>query len=189
LGNYREHTILIHRGESCTMTAYKSPVQLEFTRRTLEILKNQVDNSFDVTMLINLCIGLLTIPNEYAKTREKEIEIYFKQLNITPDIFTVFNKNFPVFVGDFIEYPEKRKYRNVDKAKYLDFIRFLGNGISHGNIELIGDPIIELVQIKNYPMGSSTPNFSKIFTIEQFKEITIFIAELHIKYYKDIEKI
>lgn len=130
-------------------------IEIDFVERTHRIIESY-EGDYEITLLINCCIGLLVLPKE-------------KHLNSIPDInipedesrWGLSRKNISGIKCDKCEY----KLRNV--------IRRLRNGICHFNIKAIPN---ENGKIANIEIKDRN-NFKATLGVNELKELTKSIAE------------
>ena len=188
------------------MGEYKEKFELEFTKRTLEMVKNDQyhKGEYEVTSLVNHLLGLIAVPSEYIKypgnirgmeknilvDRRKKFRLFLDDNyggSTLRDIFKFElqfeNEDFcsTVYKSDIKQ--DKFKGHELLSVNYVEFLRLIRNGIAHGQIELYGEKINK-IRLENYDPNKSENNkdFSVRLDIEDFKKYTIRVAEIHIDF-------
>jgi hypothetical protein len=136
----------------------------DFAKRTninLRIIeKNKIcgNESYEVTQLINSCLGLLVFPREkfFNSIPETQIEELEKQGWVIPEV----SGNFP----------------QVENLKQL--LRYLRNAIAHFNIEFISDSEDQIQTIKVWNNYRGRKTWEAILGIEELKSILEKFTEL-----------
>lgn len=161
------------------MGIYVSEFEREFTYRTL-ILLDELDkgnHEFEATLLINLCVGLITIPNEYSKRKDRafEFESFLTNKYNGTKVKDVLAKQ---VVGKGFIKDGEIVYRDILDAPYVLYLRKLRNALSHGRIELLGEAkTIDSVRLRDV-------NGSNIkLNIEELKTISKAIANVHMNFF------
>lgn len=137
----------------------------EFVERTKDNLESCIthryaENIFEVTLLINSLIGLVSLPTELTIPNDKEFKRKcvekLKELNV-------------------IKY-----YSNDDKL-----FRALKNAISHMNITVTNEyKMIKSIIIKDRNNANSPYHTELEFPVEKLKEFALFVADLHLQRFK-----
>lgn len=159
------------------MGIYFSEFEREFTSRTLTLL-DELDRGkqvYDVTLLINLCVGLITIPNEYSKRSGQTMEEYLTKKYGGLKVRHVLPGQ---EVGKGLIKEQKTVYRDFRDAPYALYLRKLRNALSHGRVELLGsNKTITSVRF-------SDRNNSEIeLYVEELKKISRSIANVHLNFF------
>ncbi len=159
------------------MGIYISEFEREFTVRTLTLLDelDKGNHKYEVTLLINLCVGLITIPNEYSKRNVRTFEEFLidryngtkvKKVLLKQDVGKGFIKDGSTVYSDILDAP------------YVLYLKKLRNAISHGRVEFFsaGQTIVSV--------RFSDKNGSNIeLHIEELKMISRSIANVHLKFF------
>lgn len=141
-------------------------INIDFIKRTKELL-NELSAVTDkeVTLLINLCLGLINVPSEkHAKSLPN---IKLKEILSSPDDWGINERS--------IKIPNKLK----STATLQYFVRRLRNGISHFNIAAQGDEN----NIKNLIIEDKDPKkkykvvFKIELTVDELKKFVIKLAD------------
>ena len=128
-------------------------IEFDFISRTKKLLE-EYQRQYEVTMLVNCCIGLLVLPKE-------------KHLNSIPDLSFDENKNIWGLSKSSISVDcEQCGY------KLRDVIRRIRNGICHFNISSIPNESKEIEKLEIKDRG----RFRVTLTVEQLRELSISIA-------------
>lgn len=72
--------------------------------------------------------------------------------------------------------------QSLNNMDYFDFLRFVRNGLAHGLIDFIGNPIQEIKILNRKPNGYE--NFRVVLPIEEFKYVMQKIALLYLELIK-----
>lgn len=159
------------------MGIYVSKFEREFTDRTLTLLEEDdlVNHEYEVTLLINLCLGLITIPNEYSKNNKKTMERFLIDKYDGDKVRDVLSEK---DVGEGFIKDGDGKYSDLKEVPYLSYLKKIRNAISHGRVELLGeDKVISFVKF-------SDSNGSNIeLNIKELKGISKSIARVHLNFY------
>lgn len=127
-----------------------SQIEKDFVKRTLQLIE-QYKGEYEVTLLINCCLGLLVLPKEkYFKS------IPSRDIPINGALWGISRKSL------IVDCPECG-------FKLNDIIRRLRNGICHFKINTIpdGTGVINQIEIKD------RGKFKAVFTVNQFRELAI----------------
>lgn len=141
--------------------------EYDFIKRTLVILENY-EGIYDVTSLINNCIGLLVLPKELLSQK-----IPVQVLSDSQKTFGISRHN--------IKYikPEKAsiKFENYDEYNIRNLVTHMRNAISHGHIkqEVITNGHIASIQFEDWLNGEKT--FKAVLPVKEFKEFVVSIAK------------
>lgn len=131
----------------------------EFVERTKIIVQTQCrdDFEYDVTLLLNCMLGLVSLPTERTKTNQSS----FKQECVNK------LKNMGVIVYD----------TDVDKT-----FRTVKNALSHMNIAPQNkDGVVDSIIIKDRQDRRSPVHTELQFTVPQLKEFALFVADKHLQ--------
>lgn len=133
---------------------------VERTRDNLEkiscITHRYEENIFEVTLLINSLIGLISLPTEMTIPNDKEFKS--KCVKKLKDLSVI-------------------KYYSDDKKLF----RALKNAISHMNITVINEHrTIKSIIIKDRNNAYSPYHTELEFPVEKLKEFALFVADLHL---------
>lgn len=142
---------------------------LDFIKRTRHNIKLYDDKinktEYDVTNLINNCLGLIIIPRQKYHYQIPKYE------------FDEIDKKYGITKNNI-------KYEKDNNYKLLKIVGHIRNGLSHGHISTnLGKDISKLI-IKDYPRNSEIKNFEIIFTVEEFKDFALKFSEEIIKIVK-----
>ena len=136
----------------------------EFVERTKDnleeiprITRRYEENIFEVTLLINSLIGLVSLPTEMTIPHDKEFKSKcvekLKELSVI-------------------------KYYSDDEKLF----RALKNAISHMNITVVNEyRTIKSIIIKDRTNASSPYHTELEFSIENLREFALFVADLHLQ--------
>lgn len=128
--------------------------------------KNLIDYSgnFEVTNLINNCLGLIIIPKQLLNS------------NLTHYIFT--DSDFKYGISK-----DNIKLEKGNNYKLTNVIRHIRNGLSHGRIEQESDSNDKIIGLRIYDCNddASPENFSIEMSIEEFKTFTLKLSDDFIK--------
>lgn len=152
---------------------------IEFIIRTKKVIQ-EYKGTYNITLLLNCLLGLIVLPSEYYKRRsrvffEKDTS-EFKELSGLLDNAT-FN-------------PTKCKNKNwiADKKSLKNLIKKVRNGVSHQQIECVGNngkwQGVVLRDINTY--NQKNVELEVIWTTEQLKAFALFVAD---SYLAEISKI
>lgn len=133
----------------------------EFVERTRIIVQTQCKDDFeyDVTLLLNCMLGLVSLPTE----RTKPSQISFKQECVNK------LKKMGVIVSD----------TDDDKT-----FRTVKNALSHMNIAPQNkDGVINSIVIKDRRDRKSSVHTALQFTVPQLREFALFVADKHLERY------
>ena len=141
--------------------------EYDFIRRTLDILENYW-GKYDVTSLINNCIGLLVLPKELLAEK------------IPIVVLSDFQKSYGITKKNIIFIkPEKKdiRFENYNEYNTRNVVTHMRNAISHGHIvqESVLSEQIEELCFKDY--DSSNITFEAVLSIEELKDFAILIAK------------
>lgn len=132
---------------------YPDSIEIDFVKRTLEII-NDYSGNYEVTLLINCCLGLLVLPKEkYFKSIPiEEIPIEGKLWGLSRD---------SVNVGC-----------SVCGYQLRDVIRKIRNGVCHFKVKTIpdGSRKINILEI------TDGGKFKATLTVDELKEFVISFA-------------
>ena len=155
----------------------------EFTKRTMKVLNtmDKIHNEYEATTLVNLALGLIVIPSEYLNgnrnnNRNKE------------DALKVFGSNqLSEVIQKELSFSEESHFDEIEGQAlnymdYSDFLRLVRNGLAHGLIEFMGDPIDGIKVLNRRRNGHE--NFIIVIPIEEFKYVMQKIALLHLQLIK-----
>lgn len=140
----------------------------EFVERTKIIIESELRGDFyyEVTLLINCLLGLVSLPTEMTARKEIEfMEAYIKKLEE---------------LGVKVDNIEK----NEDKRRKQIF-RTIKNAVSHFNMEVLnkyGD--IDRVVFRDREYKDQPYHTELIFDVSQLKEIALFVADKHLERFK-----
>jgi len=130
-----------------------------FITRTLENLKNYT-GIFEVTNLINNCLGLIIIPRQKLKSQ------------ILAYSFDDVNSDYGI---------TRKNISNISKRDYSlsNVLRHIRNGLAHGRIEQKSENgVIIGLRIHDKTDESAPENFAIYFTIDEFRRFAISISEM-----------
>lgn len=149
---------------------YEQPFEVEFIHRTLNLLKqyDSIDDTlkYEHTLFLNLCVGLLIIPQNAYFNKFKCLETVIvtqEEWGIEPN---------------HISFGEK-DIHNV--------IRHIRNSISHKRFEFISQDSHNITHIKiwdikiNKDTNKKEPSFNAKFSINEFRNFVINITEYALK--------
>lgn len=164
------------------MTGYNGQdFSKEFTERTLKVFENtsHIYNEYEATTLVNLALGLIVIPAEYVK--------YTPRLNNPNRSYaeTLYTKHkLNDMLGKKIYFAEESFCEEIygdglNDLDYFEFLRLVRNGLSHGLVGFIGNPI-QKIKISNRKRNGRE-NFEIIISTEDFKFIMKKISQIHLK--------
>ena len=148
------------------MSEYKN-FEYDFIKRTIHILESY-EGIYDVTSLINNCVGLLVLPKELLNEK-LPLEI----LNDSEKIFGIKRQNIK-----FIKLEnESLKFENYDEYNIRNVVTHMRNAISHGHIkqESIVSGEIESLHFEDWLNNKNT--FEAILSVNEFKEFAVLIAK------------
>ena len=145
---------------------YNAPFEKEFICRTLELL-NQYETccgtpKYEYTLFLNLCVGLLIIPQQ----------AYFDQFKALER--TIVNKN---------EWGINTEDIYTGEIDIFNVIRHIRNSISHKRFELVSENSSEITHIIVKDEGIDNRSikiiqtFNAKFPITDFKDFVIGITE------------
>lgn len=164
------------------MTGYNGQdFSKEFTERTLKVFENMshVYNEFEATSLVNLALGLIVVPAEYVKYSHRlnnPNRIYANKIYMNHKLNEMLGKKIYFTEESFCEEIYGDDLNNLD---YYEFLRLVRNGLSHGLVGFIGNPIGK-IKISNRKRNGNE-NFQIIISIEDFKFIMKKISQIHLK--------
>ncbi|MFM8911949.1 MAG: HEPN family nuclease [Flammeovirgaceae bacterium] len=153
---------------------------IEFIERTKKVIQEYKGN-YNITLLLNCLSGLIVLPSEYYKRKsriffEKDTS-EFKELTGLLDNAT-FN-------------PTKRK-NNIwiaDKKSLKNLIKKVRNGVSHQQIECVGNngkwQSVVLRDINTYNLNNI--ELEVTWTTKQLKTFALFVADSYLIEIKKIE--
>ena len=131
-------------------------IEVDFIERTLELIcKYEEDEDYEVTLLINCCLGLLVLPKE-------------KHLNSIPD------KKIPA-TSDL--WGLSRHSVTVDCPccgyKLSNVIRRIRNGICHFKIKTLRDDTGQISKVEIEDRG----RFKAVLSIDAFRKLAVSLAK------------
>ncbi len=138
------------------MTDFKK----EFVERTRELICDQafVNYQYDVTLLLNCMLALVSLPIENTDTHDAT----FQQACV-----------------------QKLKAMGVVQIDPRDngkLFRSVKNALSHMHIEIVNsDQIIDRIYLRDQSRNAIRYHTELCFSVEQLREYALFVAELHIK--------
>jgi hypothetical protein len=147
--------------------SYYENQDLDFVKRTKEILKQydnyQIEKStkYEVTLLLNCCVGLLLLPQERVFDELPATIINKEEWGISPDdIKTIIDNK-----------------KNVELKNIQNIARHLRNSIAHYRFTAKPDKVDDIKEITfiDYLFKSTTKSFEITITIENLK---IFIDKI-----------
>ncbi len=134
----------------------------DFISRTLKNLDKHT-GSFEVTNLINNCLGLIIIPKQKMNN------------NISDYNFDENNSDYGITQKNIL-------HESDSNYSLSNVLRHIRNGLAHGRIEQKSkDKAIVGLRIHDKLNESSPENFVIDFTIEEFRKFAISIAEMFLK--------
>jgi hypothetical protein len=155
----------------------------EFTERTLKVLNatDTIQNEYEATTLVNLALGLIVIPSEYLNGNRRDSSSKDAALKLfgSNQLKEVIQKNLAFGEGSHFDEIEGQTLNTMD---YFDFLRLVRNGLAHGLIDFIGNPIQEIRVLNRKRNGYE--NFRMVISIEEFKYVMQKIALLHLELIK-----
>lgn len=166
------------------MTGYQGQdFSKEFTERTMKVFeqKHTFHTEFEVTVLVNLALGLIVIPAEYLNSKNRTNRRFSESFLKLTELKEVIKKELD-FSNDSFHITDNgynSKGNTLNDLNYFEFLRLVRNGLSHGLVDFIGDPI-EKIQISNRKHNGKE-NFRIIISIEEFKYVMKKIASLHLE--------
>lgn len=147
------------------MSEYKN-FEYDFIQRTVEDIE-RYSGQYEVTSLINSCVGLLVIPKE--KLFE---QLPTSILNEDKKTFGIKKYNVRYIV------PEKQELRfdSYDEYNIRNVVTHMRNAIAHGRIkqESIVNGQIESLKFEDRSRQGKT--FEAVFQVSEFKEFVTMIA-------------
>lgn len=160
----------------------KKAFTLEFLRRTKRNLNNY-DNDFDMTNLINCCLGLIVFPFEFGRNNSKPIILTKKAKDISKEIGFRFVKFRPIQDlrnGIPQLYPERNKTLELLLEK-------MRNGLAHQNIKPRNNNgfFDEIVVWNVFKRGRQPNVFSEIdvriiFNQDQLRKFALMITDSYL---------
>lgn len=141
-------------------------IEVDFIERTLELICKYKGN-YEVTLLINCCLGLLVLP------KEKHLESIPKQKIPTTGSLWGLSRDSVTGVGC-----EHCGY------KLSNVIRRIRNGICHFHVKTLPDGTGEISKIQIKDRGK----FKAILSVNGFKELSVSLAEHVIQKVNDERK-
>ena len=129
-------------------------IEVDFIERTLELICKYKGN-YEVTLLINCCLGLLVLP------KEKHLESIPKQKIPTTGSLWGLSRDSVTGVGC-----EHCGY------KLSNVIRRIRNGICHFHVKTLPDGTGEIGKIEIKDRG----NFKAVLSIDEFRELAVSLA-------------
>ena len=146
------------------MSVYKN-IEVDFVKRTIEnfdyMEKNSIKLPQEITNFLNLCYGLLVLPNhnlnKIITKMPQELSYYGINEN---DISMIQDKSFPKMV------------------------RSMRNGFAHSHIQslsLDGNDEFVAIAIEDYHHGEKSPHFRIELSLEQLKQFVITFSQEYIK--------
>ena len=155
----------------------------EFTERTIKVLSamHTIHSEYEATTLVNLALGLIVIPSEYLNGNRRDSSNKDADLKLfgSNQLKEVIQKDLSFDKESHFGEMEGQSLNNMD---YFDFLRLVRNGLAHGLIDFIGDPIQEIKILNRKPNGYE--NFRVVLPIEEFKYVMQEIALLHLELIK-----
>lgn len=153
-----------------TMSNYKdfSKDFIERTKYNLEIYHGE----YEVTHLINSCLGLIIIPKEMLAEKLSDELIY------EDDLSYGISKAKNSIKDDYA--PNGYKIYGLK-----NIVRHIRNGLSHGRIEqrASNDKKKEIIGLKIYDSYEGQENFSIEFTLQEFKTFALRVSDDFLKEY------
>lgn len=138
----------------------------DFSRNFIERTKinlQEYRGRYEVTHLINSCLGLIVIPKELFVDKLSNEPIY--ETDVSYGINKAKNSIFDTYAD------------NQDNVYGLkNIIRHTRNGLSHGRIEQRKDNG-EISGLRIYDFHNGIENFSIEFTIDEFKEFALRVSD------------
>lgn len=151
-----------------TMSNYKdfSKDFIERTKYNLEVYQGE----YEVTHLINSCLGLIIIPKQMLADKLSNEAIYEGDLSYGISKDKNFIKDDYAPTGDKIH-----GLKNI--------VRHIRNGLSHGRIErrVSNDKKKEIIGLKIYDCYNGEENFLIEFTLEEFKTFALRVSDDFLK--------
>ena len=148
------------------MSEYKN-FEYDFISRTLNILENY-DGEYEITSLINNCIGLLILPKALLE-RKLPTDV----LNDNKKAYGISRKNI-----NFIRTESAQdQFDNYDEYNIRNVVTHMRNAISHGHIEQQAIAQGEIESLKFEDFLGKNKSFEAVLTVSQFKEFAISIAK------------
>lgn len=134
----------------------------DFISRTLKNLEKYT-GSFEVTNLINNCLGLIIIPKQIMNG------------NISDYKFDDKNSDYGITQKNIL-------FESNNDYSLSNVLRHIRNGLAHGRIEQKSkDKKIVGLRIHDKPNETSSENFVIDFTIDEFRNFAISIAKMFSK--------
>lgn len=146
---------------------YNAPFEKEFICRTLELLKQYETccdaNKYEDTLFLNLCVGLLIMPQQ----------TYFNQFKVLEN--TIVNNN---------EWGINPTNIDAGEKDIFNIIRHIKNSISHKRFKLISENSFDITHIEIHDkvrLDDNEFSFAAKFPITNFKNFVIKITEYALK--------
>ena len=128
-------------------------IEVDFIKRTLELIGKYKGN-YEVTLLINCCLGLLVLPREkhYKSIPKQEIPTTGTLWGLSRDSVTV----------------------DCQHCGYIlsDIIRRIRNGICHFHVKTLPDDSGEISKIEIKDRGK----FKAVLSVDEFRELSVSLA-------------
>lgn len=130
---------------------------------------------------MNLALGLVVIPSEYLNGNKHDSSNKDAALKLfgSNQLKEVIQKSLSFDKESHFGEMEGQSLNNMD---YFDFLRLVRNGLAHGLIDFMGDPIQEIKILNRKPNGHE--NFRIVLSINEFKYAMLKIASLHLELIK-----
>lgn len=147
------------------MSAYIN-FEYDFIKRTLDVLENY-DGIYDVTSLINNCIGLLVLPKELLSEK-----IPVRVLSNSERTFGITRRNIKHIKTEKISI----HFENYDEYNTRNVVTHMRNAISHGRVkqENIANGQIESLHFEDWWNGNKT--FEALMSVKELKDFVVSIA-------------
>jgi len=138
---------------------------IDFVNRTRENLE-KYSGTYEVTNLINCCLGLIIIPKQQLTNDELPKYVF----NNEDNFFGITKSNIP--------------FEENSKFDLPNVLRHIRNGIAHGRIEQkTQNGKIVALRIHDKQNENGIENFVIEFSIEEFKNFAVKISDLFIRNY------
>lgn len=135
-----------------------SDFPIDFLKRT-QINLNNYTGDYEVTNLINNCLGLIVIPKELIINR------------LADYTFSDEDKKFGITKLNI-------KHETKENYELKNVLRHIRNGLAHGRIEQEStDNTITGLRIFDCNFKTKDENFSIEFTVQEFKDFAIKISD------------
>ncbi len=132
-----------------------------FVERTLEIIKNNYGNTeYEVTLLLNCLLALVSLPIEMKKNE--------------------CGKKVDDFMADCVEKMKELSLECTADISYKTFFRNIRNAIAHLNIQVVSDCFhknIEKIVLKSKNIHKKTEVLKIEIQVENLKVFAEYIAE------------